>query len=251
MIHKVLIIDDEELARQRLEYLLGAYPWIQIIGQCSDGIQAIEQINELKPDLIFLDIQMPGKTGFEVLSEITHSPKIIFTTAYNQYAIEAFEFNSIAYLLKPIEPEKLNKSLEKFKEQTHQEIGADRFELMQRMSQFLDKQEDKFLKRIQIKIGDRVLLLSLDEVLYFESEDKYTAVITEHKRHIVDTPLIELEQKLKPEKFIRIHRACLVHVDWIAEIQRSTGGKMQIQLKDPSRTILTVSRSFVDRVRSL
>lgn len=248
---RAILIEDEELARQRLRLLLADYPWIEIIGECSDGISGVECIEREKPDLVFLDIQMPGLTGFDVLGKIKHEPKIIFTTAYDQYALQAFEFNSIAYLLKPIEREKLEKALAKVKDESVEDSSNSRTALLDKLSAFLTKHEDKYLRRLQVKIGDRILLLGLDEILYFESEDKYTTVVTESRKHIIDTPLVELEAQLDPEKFIRIHRSCLVNVNWVAEIQRNMGGKLQLLLRDPSKTLLTVSRSYVDRVRSL
>lgn len=248
---KALIVEDEELARQRLKMLLTEYPWIELIAECADGLSGLKAIEKHKPDLVFLDIQMPGLTGFDVLAQIKHNPKIIFTTAYDQYALKAFEFNSIAYLLKPIEREKLDKALQKIKTDDVDSSSMARTALLDQLSAFLGKQDKQYLKRLQVKIGDRILLLSLDEILYFESEDKYTTVVTEGKKHIIDTPLVELEAELDPEKFIRIHRSCLVNVNWVAEIQRHMAGKLNLLLRDKDKTSLAVSRSYVDRVRAL
>lgn len=248
---RAMIVEDEELARQRLKVLLQDYPWIQLVAECADGLSGLETIEREKPDLVFLDIQMPGLTGFDVLARLKHDPKIIFTTAYDQYALQAFEYNSIAYLLKPIEKDKLDKAVQKVRLEDHADSALARSALLDQLSDFLNKQEPKYIKRLQVKIGDRILLLGLDEILYFESEDKYTTVVTEGKKHIIDTPLVELEAQLDPEKFIRIHRSCLVNVNWVAEIQRQMAGKLHLQLRDKDKTQLSVSRSYVDRVRSL
>lgn len=248
---RAIIVEDEELARQRLKVLLQDYPWIQLVAECADGISGLECIERENPDLVFLDIQMPGLTGLDVLARLQKNPKIIFTTAYDQYALQAFEYNSIAYLLKPIEKDKLDKALQKVRTESTDNTGSDRVALLDQLSAYLNKQEPKYIKRLQVKIGDRILLLSLDEILYFESEDKYTTVVTEGKKHIIDTTLVELEAQLDPEKFIRIHRSCLVNVNWVAEIQRQMAGKLHLLLRDKDKTQLSVSRSYVDRVRSL
>jgi two-component system LytT family response regulator len=248
MSYRALIVDDEELARQRLAKMLGDFSeQVEIIGEASDGLSAVDKIDDLKPDLVFLDIQMPGLTGFEVLSRLQHNPQIIFTTAYDQYALQAFDTNAVGYLLKPIEKEKLSRALSKLNEA---EIPDRPQELLQKLASLLNPNDGKYLKRIQVRVGDRILLLGLEEVLYFESEDKYTSVVTEKKKHIIDTPLVELEERLDPERFTRIHRSCLVNIDWVTEIHRHVGGKLQLQLRDPAKTLLTVSRSFVDRVRN-
>ncbi len=245
---KALIIDDEELARKRLAKLLEEQKhYVSVIGEASDGNQAVGLIDQLKPDLIFLDIQMPGKTGFEVLAEITHEPLVIFTTAYDQYALKAFEENAVGYLLKPIEREQLTAIMQKLNHPAFKPIQIS--ELLARLQP--DKKNDSYLKRIQVKLGDRILLIGVNEVLYFESQDKYTNMHTLDHMYIIDNTLIELEGKLNPEMFMRIHRSTLVNTSWIGEIQRYIGGKLQVQLKDEKKTLLVVSRSYTDQVRSL
>ena len=253
---KALIIEDEELARKRLAKQLEIHrDKIEIMALAKDGIEAVKMIDELKADLIFLDIQMPGLTGFEVLANIKENPLVIFTTAYDEYALKAFENNAIGYLLKPIESEPLEKVINKL---SHPSLSSN--QMAKDLSGLLEKlgltngnptTKETYLKRIQVKLGDRILLIDLNDIMYFESQDKYTNVHTLDHLYIIDNSLIELESKLNPEQFMRIHRSTLVNVSWIGEIQRYIGGKLQVQLKDAKKTLLVVSRSYTDQVRSL
>jgi len=244
---KTLIIDDEELARVRFSKLLEPYSdKIEIIGECSAGISAVESINELKPDLIFLDIQMPGQTGFEVLEKITHQPLVIFVTAYDQYAIKAFERNSIDYLLKPVEEDRLKEAIDKLPETGTEEKEE---ELFSKIRKLLESQSQD--RRLHVKVGDRTILLEGSEIYYFESEDKYTNVYSTEGKHIIDTPLVDLERMFSHEHMVRIHRGILVNARWIRELIRLSGGKMQVRLKNEEKSILNVSRNYTDRVKGL
>ncbi|MDC3250207.1 LytTR family transcriptional regulator DNA-binding domain-containing protein [bacterium] len=245
---RAIVVDDEKLAQDRIISVIGKLSTpIDIIAVCSNGIEAVEKVNELKPDLIFLDIQMPGKTGFEVIQELEHSPSIIFTTAYDQYALRAFEENSIAYLLKPIEQESLQKAMDKFSKQSLT-LSPN---VLDQVRDLLKPKALEHLRRLQVKVGDRILLLDMDEIFYFESEDKYTSVYTQTQKFVIDTPLVDLEKKVNPEQFMRIHRSCLVNISSIGEIHKHLGGKLKIILKNQSKTTLVVSRSFTDKVRAL
>ena len=248
---KALVIDDEELARQRLAKMLEIHnDDIEVIGFAKDGVDAVKQINSLKPDLVFLDIQMPGLTGFEVLESLEVKPKIIFTTAYDEYALKAFENNAIGYLLKPIDKEKLKKNIENLKDLKSGIDHDDIYDVIKNISSTAAKKQEP-LKRIQVKLGDRVLLVDVNDILYFESQDKYTNVHTKDHMYIIDNTLLTLEEKLDSNTFMRIHRSTIVNVDWIAEIQKYIGGKLQVKLKDEKNTLLVVSRSYTDQVRSL
>lgn len=243
---KTLIIDDEELARARFKKLIEPYAdKIEIIGEFSDGVSAAQGIDELKPDLIFLDIQMPGQTGFEVLESITHKPHVIFVTAYDQYAIQAFEKNSVDYLLKPVEDERLQEAISKLPENA----GESQEDIFSKIEALLDSQKTD--RRLHVKVGDRTILLEGSEIFYFESEDKYTNVYSTEGKHIIDTPLVELEKLFSHEHFIRIHRGILVNARWIRELIRLSGGKMQVRLKNEEKSLLNVSRNYTDRVKGL
>lgn len=247
----VLIVDDEPLARMRMHKLLEPYAdRFQIIGEAGDGPQAVEKIRSLHPDVLFLDIQMPGMNGFDVLAELSEeeTPLVLFATAFDEYAVKAFEENAIDYLLKPIEPERLQQALAKV-EKLAQSPSNNIYDSLRKLME--KAQGGAFMQRLQVKIGDRTLLVHVRDIIRFESDEKYTAVYTQESKYIIDTPLVELEQRLDPEQFIRIHRAHLVAISHIVELQRQFGGKMRVVLDDKAHTAIAVSRNYTDRVKKL
>ncbi len=254
---RTLIIDDEPLARMRLRSLLEKYSEdLEIVDEAASGNQAISKINELAPDVVFLDIQMPDMDAFEVLKNIDEDvmPLIIFTTAHENFALRAFEENTVDYLLKPVDPERLESAMEKLRkrlpavaesQQMPEDFSWDKFRsLMAAMG-------DQYLQRIQVKIGDRILLVNVDEIIRFHSEEKYTTVYTPTNQYIIDTPLVDLEKKLDPRQFVRVHRAHLVAIDYIAEIRKSDMSRLNVILRDKEHTQILVSRNFVKSVRNL
>lgn len=252
---KTIIIDDEPLARHRMRKLLEIYPEdIVIVGEAGSGGEAIEKIQTLDPDLIFLDIQMPDMDGFGVLSALGEDniPMVVFTTAYDDYALRAYEEYTLDYLLKPIEDERLKTTIEKLRKfalnKAPQKILPE--EELKSLQNIIDSQE-VYLQRVQVKIGDRTLLVPVKEIIRFQSEDKYTTIYTENAKYIIDLSLVDLETKLDPKRFVRVHRAHLVAINMIAEYQRTMGGRICLVLKDKAKTVISVSRNFVTRVRSL
>lgn len=253
---KALVVDDEPLARVRMKSLLEAYASeIAVIGEAGSGAQCIDKVQELDPDVIFLDIQMPDMDAFEVLKNIGEDdmPLIIFTTAYENFALRAYEENTVDYLLKPVDPERLEVAIEKLRKRIpdvaeQQQMPAD-FS-WEKFREMFNAREN-YLQRIQVKIGDRILLVNVDEVIRFHSEEKYTTVYTLTNQYIIDTPLVDLEKMLDPRQFVRIHRAHLVAIDYIAEIRKSDMSRLSVVLRDKSHTQLVVSRNFVKKVRSL
>lgn len=254
---KVLIVDDEPLARVRMKSLLEQYAKeLEIVGEATSGTTAIAQIQDLVPDVVFLDIQMPDMDAFEVLRHLNMDddmPLIVFTTAYENFALRAFEENTIDYLLKPIDPERLEATMVKLRKRfdsmmTEQQIpddfSWDKFRAMMNT-------DNQYLQRIQVKIGDRILLVNVDEIIRFQSEEKYTTVHTITNRYIIDTPLVELEKRLDPRVFVRIHRAHLVAIDYISEIRKSDSSRLNVLLRDKECTQLMVSRNFVKKVKNL
>lgn len=252
---RTLIVDDEPLARVRMNSMLAEYADdFDIVGEAGSASQAVEQIKALHPDLVFLDIQMPDKDAFEMLPEVADEDfAIVFTTAYDEYALKSFEFDVIDYLLKPIAEERLEKTVEKirnyFPSESESSLPAD-FSL-EKLASLMAKNSKQYMQRVQVKLGNRTLLLSLDEVIRFKSEDKYTIVYTTNSQYVIDTPLVELEENLDPQQFVRVHRAHLVAIDYIAEIQKVDAGRISVVLRDKARTSITVSRNFVKSVRSL
>ena len=254
---RTLIIDDEPLARMRLRSLLEKYSDdLDVVDEAASGNQAISKINELAPDVVFLDIQMPDMDAFEVLKNVDEDmmPLIVFTTAHENFALRAFEENTVDYLLKPVDPERLESTMEKLRKRLpamveSQEMPAD-FS-WDKFRSLMASMNDQYLQRIQVKIGDRILLVNVDEIIRFHSEEKYTTVYTPTNQYIIDTPLVDLEKKLDPRQFVRVHRAHLVAIDYIAEIRKTDMSRLNVVLRDKERTQILVSRNFVKCVRNL
>ena len=252
----VLIVDDEPLARMRMRSLLEGYSdQIEILGEASSGASAIQKIQELLPDVVFLDIQMPDMDGFDVLHGLKKNevPLVVFTTAYDNFAVKAFDEDTVDYLLKPVEPERLAASIEKINRrlpgpETEPAIPGD-FN-WDKLRELVNR-NDMYLQRMQIKIGDRLIFVNLDEVIRFQSEEKYTTVYTIDNRYVIDTPIIELEKKLDPKNFVKVHRSHIVAIDYIAECRKNELGKVIMILKDKAATQLQVSRSVIKKFRNL
>ncbi|HTR34531.1 MAG TPA: LytTR family transcriptional regulator DNA-binding domain-containing protein [Bryobacteraceae bacterium] len=240
---RAFLVDDEALALKRLQRLLAATKRVDIVGTSSDPVEAVPAILAAKPDVLFLDIQMPAMTGFEVLSHLDPQPWVVFTTAYDKYALEAFGVNSVDYLLKPIEAAQLDRALDKIERLS----GGGRPEIQSLLEKLTARSAD-YPDRIASRVGERVELVDLSHVTHFFAADKLTYAATASKNHVVDHTIQELEQKLDPRRFIRIHRAILLNVDYVQELHAGFAGRMIVRLKDAKRTDLTVSR---DRVRAL
>jgi two-component system LytT family response regulator len=237
-IWKTLIIDDEQLARQRLARLLKPYDEIDIIGEGINGQDGLEKTEQLKPDLLFLDIEMPVFNGFEMLAKLKHQPKVVFTTAYDQYAIKAFEEGSIDYLLKPVETDRLEKTLKRLNQTQHQPWPQLPLEALIKLLQV-----KKEIKTLTVKIGDKILLIKLDNIIYIEAEEKYVFLhTTDSKKHLTDFTIGSLEEKL-PEVFVRIHRSYIINTDHIKEIRKSFNGAFVFVMNNAENTRLTSSRS--------
>jgi two-component system LytT family response regulator len=257
MLCRVLIVDDEPLARMRMRSLLEPYSQeFEIVGEASSGATAIVQIRDLVPDVVFLDIQMVDMNAFEVLHALDMDddmPLIVFTTAFEDFALRAYEENTVDYLLKPIEPERFDATVAKLRkrfssmvseQQMPGDFSWDKFRAMV-------NNDDQYMQRIQVKIGDRILLVNVDEIVRFQSEEKYTTVYTMSNRYIIDTPLVDLEKRLDPRVFVRIHRAHLVAIDYIAEMRKTDASRLNVVLRDKDHTQLMVSRNFVKKVKNL
>lgn len=244
-----LIIDDEPLAIKRLQRLLKPYSAeIEIIAEALNGEQGLQMVEQHKPDLIFLDIEMPVLNGFEMLKRVKHIPKVIFTTAFEEYSIKAFEENSIDYLLKPIEPERLEKAVQKLQRlsKTDASVSA---EQIQTMINTLNQK--KQFKSIPVKIGDKILLIKPEQISFFEAKDKYVNIVTdENIEYLIDFTLSSLEEKL-PTTFMRVHRAFIINCDKIKEIHKSDSSSFIILLKDKMNTKIYSGRSYNENIRSL
>jgi two-component system LytT family response regulator len=252
---RAYLVDDEPLALERLDRLLARFPQIQITGSATDPAAAVTALNDSAAaiDVLFLDIQMPGINGFELLSRLTAQPFVIFTTAYDQHALRAFETNAIDYLLKPIEPDQLERALKKLgrlrpivKPDWQQNPALP--QLLKELTASLREPQAAYPTRIASRVGERISFLALDDVTHFLAQDKLTFAVTSGKKHCIDQTISDLEHRLDPARFLRIHRSALVNVDWIHEVNSWFAGKVVLTLKDAQHTQLTVAR---DRVRTL
>jgi len=245
---KAIVIDDEPAARSLMRRLLQEHSDIvEVISEASNGKEAIEKIESLNPDLIFLDIQMPDLTGFEVIGQLSKKPNIIFTTAYEQYAIKAFETFSIDYLLKPIKEERLLQSIEKLKEfgRLNQSINING--LQEIIRQF---QAPKKAAALPIRTGDRINLIRYENIAYLEAQDKYVCVFTiDGQKYLTDQSLTILAEKLPPA-FCRIHRSYIINKDKIREMHRHFSGRYLFIMDDKPGTRLTSGRTYQDVFRS-
>ena len=250
-----LVIDDEPLARKRMISLLEPYASeIEILGEAGSGAQAVKMIHEMIPDVVFLDIQMPDMDAFEVLHSLQGDdvPLVIFTTAFDNFALKAFEENTVDYLLKPVAPERLAAAIEKLRKAIPQvDDTAIPVDLNWEKLRNLVDMSGLYLQRLQVKVGDRIVFVNIDEVIRFHSEEKYTTVYTVNGQYVIDTPLVELEKKLDPKHFTRVHRSHIVAIDYIAECRKGDAGRMVMVLRDKAATQLVVSRSLVKKIRNL
>jgi two-component system LytT family response regulator len=221
---------------------------VEVTGSTTEPEQAVAALTSDPPDVCFLDIQMPRLTGFDVLARLASQPFIIFTTAYDQYALQAFGVNSVDYLLKPVDPESLDRALQKVERMRGVGSSAqpNLQALLKNLTDLLHASKTEYLERIASRLGDRLWFLDLPRVTHFYAEDKLTYAVSEGKAYSVDYAIAELEKKLDPKKFVRIHRSTLVNVDWIKEVAPLPGGGLNVRLKDGKDTDLTVAR---DRAR--
>ncbi len=245
---RAYLVDDEPLALARLRRLLERTGRVEVTGSTTEPEKAIAALTEDPPDVCFLDIQMPRLNGFEVLARLPSQPLIVFTTAYDQYALEAFGVNSVDYLLKPIEPESLDRALKKVERLrgSGQFAQPDVQALIKKLTDSLHATKPEYLERIASRLGDRLWFLDLAQVTHFYAEDKLTYAVFQGKAYCVDYAITELERKLDSKKFLRIHRSTVVNVDWIKEVTSLPGGSLNIRLKDGKGADLTVAR---DRAR--
>ncbi len=247
---KVFLVDDEPLALKRLARLLQATGRAEIAGTESDPVQALARLRASRPDVLFLDIEMPVLSGFELLTQLEPQPLVVFTTAYDQYALRAFDVNSVDYLLKPVEPEKLDRALGKLERVLGgAEPRVDLRILAAQLAQALDKREPEHLSRIACRLGDRVEFVEVGHVTHFFAKDKLTYAATAAKHHIIDQTITELEEKLDPRRFIRIHRATIVQIDCIRELYTWFGGRLMVRLRD-GKTELPVARDRVTQLKT-
>ena len=249
---RALIVDDEELAREGIRMMLARQPDVEVVGEASDGLTATEAISRLSPDVIFLDVRMPGFDGFELLERLgaANQPHVIFITAYDQYAVRAFEAGAVDYLLKPIRRERLEQSLapaESRRGAPQAQLASLLEDLRQRMG---ERQRARALRWITASVGDSVRLFPIEEVLYFQAQDKYTRVVTASDEAIIRTPLKELLEGLDPEQFWQVHRSVIVRASAVERLRKDELGRLALTLRG-RRERLPVSQAFQQRFRGM
>ena len=228
---KALIVDDEPLARRELRRLLGAFPSVEIAGEAGNIDEARERIETLAPDVVFLDIQMPGGTGFDLLAQLDRVPRIVFTTAYDQYAVKAFEVSALDYLLKPIEPERLANALRKIQAAPH-------------------VPHDAPLDQLFVRDGPRCWFVPLREVSLFSAEGNYVRMLWGQERPLLGRSLAALELKLDPQRFFRANRGQILNLDFIRQVDLGEGGRLHVQLRDGPEVEVSRRQARLFRARS-
>jgi len=240
-----LVVDDEALARQALKDTLSQFEDIEIVGECSNGFEVVKEVEEKKPDLIFLDIQMPKLDGFDVVELLgEESPFIIFVTAYDEYAIRAFETHALDYLLKPVRVERLQQALDRVREQM-------KLRIPQTTDHFIQAHKHQFIpiSRILVRYGLEVFIIPVDEITYIQAEDDYVRIFTPGKSYLKQERMNRLEQTLDPRTFCRIHRSYILNINYLTKIEPHSKDSKVAILKN--KTSLPISRSGYDQLMKL
>jgi two-component system LytT family response regulator len=238
-----VIVDDEKLARDLLKEYLENYPDIEVLDEADQGTDAVEKIDKLKPDIVFLDVQMPGMTGFDVLEDVEHEPYVIFVTAYDQYAIKAFEKNAVDYLLKPLDEERFRNAVNRaLKRKTLEHSSIEDL-----LSSMKSERKGTYDTHIFVQKSEKLFNLPVDEIVYLEASGDYTIITTKADQFVSSSGIGKLEEILNPEVFIRVHRSTIVNVNYLKEIERHFNGGMVVKMQ--SGKSFPVSRTYAKLIR--
>lgn len=244
---RAIVVEDEPIARRQLRDLLAEVDWIECVGEAADGQSAVATIDELKPDLVFLDIEMPEMSGLDVLGAIHHEPAVVFTTAYDRFAVAAFELEAIDYLLKPFGRDRLRAALERVRRGVSDDAEVP---VARRAHEALDQLSgDGLLTRLFVRDRGRILPIAVNEIERLEADDDYVAVYVHGRRFLVYLNMNEFEARLDPRRFLRIHRSHIVNLDHVAALVPFDATRLQIEMKD--KTKLIASRTKSRELRSL
>jgi two-component system, LytTR family, response regulator len=244
---KAILIDDEPLARDLVRNFLKDYPEIEILAECGDGFEALKSIQQLNPDLLFLDIQMPKLDGFELLEVLQQKPEIIFTTAYDQFAIRAFEMNAVDYLLKPFSRERFDSAVKKAVQRCMQEkTGVT--EPLSRLKEHLDTSPG-IIERVVTRLGSKVTVIPVDRIWYIEAQDDYVMIYSELGNHLKEKTMKYFEEHLPSNTFIRIHRSSIINLTQIAAVDQYTKDTHLVTLKCGAK--LRASEEGYKRLRTV
>jgi len=241
---RALIVEDEPLARRTLREILADVPWLECVGEAETGTRAVQMIDALTPDLVFLDIEMPELNGLQVLDRISHEPAVIFTTAYDRYAVSAFELEALDYLLKPFGRERCLAALERARRVLPSHGGnADSavMPLVERARSVMS--ESGPLTRLFVRDRDRIVLVASADIERLEAADDYVEVHTKARSYLVYLTLNDFERRLDPERFIRVHRAHIVNLDFVKQLVPFDGSRMQVEMRDGTKILASRTRS--------
>jgi len=251
---KVIIIDDEAAGRMLIRQYLEHYPALIVVGEANNGVDAVRLINEFKPDLIFLDIQMPGLSGFEVLGHLDEIPQIIFSTAYDQYALQAFEVHAVDYLLKPYTRDRFAQAVARVTDprttnlQKIQPLAESLMTTATTTASADRASADRYPEKILVQTGNRLITVAVSEILRIEAEGDYATLVTAKTHHLSNYGISALEAKLDPRQFIRVHRSDIINLHYVREIQKYPSSYDVIL---HNGDIVRVSRSYMDKIREL
>ncbi|MET0399324.1 MAG: LytTR family DNA-binding domain-containing protein [Longimicrobiaceae bacterium] len=240
---RTLVVDDEPVARAGLRAMLAAFDWVEVVGEAADGLAAVEAIERLRPELVFLDVQMPGLLGTDVLRRTLRQPLVVFTTAYSQHAVGAFELGAVDYLLKPFGPTRLAAAMERIRSSIGEPAGVGAIE---RLTGALAGGP---ISRLFVRTGGSLVPLPVAEVWWFEADGDYLTAHTGRARHVLHLALSRLEARLDPQRFVRVHRAHIVNLDHVHAFRRDPRGNLEAELADGRR--VPVSRARAQELRSL
>ena len=238
---KVVIVDDESAGRKLIKEYLQDYPSLILVGEANNGVDAIKVINEFKPDLIFLDVQMPGMTGFEVLPHLEEIPRIIFSTAYDQYALEAFEVHAVDYLLKPYTKERFRKAIDRVQKESQSPMSNPLAE-----SLIMDK--PAFPERILVQRGNKMVTIAVKEIIRIEASGDYSKLITGEKAFLSNYGISKLESKLEPGTFIRVHRSSIINIHFVESVNKYVSS-YDVRMKNGD--VVRVSRGYAENIKNL
>lgn len=245
--YTVLIIDDERLARVRLKKLIAGFSGLfSIIGEAENGLEAEKLIIDLKPDIIFLDIEMPGLTGFELLKRLKVMPMVIFCTAYEDYSLKAFKTNSIDYLVKPVKEARLQQTILKI-EQLKSNFSKEN--VINAINTIDQTKAQKIITSVTVKKGGKITFVKLEDITHFEATERYVTIYTNSGSELIEQSLTQLEQKL-PNNFLRVHRSFLINIDYVKDFQKYFNNRYIINLLDVKKTVITSGRTFKDTIKT-
>lgn len=238
---KVIIIDDESSGRKLIKEYLSDFPNLILVGEANNGVDAIKVINKFKPDLIFLDIQMPGMTGFEVLPHLEEIPQIIFSTAYDQYALKAFEVHAVDYLLKPYTKERFSKAVQRVNENNNALTVTP-------LAENVIMEKQTYPERILIQAGKKLITIAVKNIIRIEADGDYSKLIVNDSTHLSNYGISKLEEKLDPKLFIRVHRSSIINLQFVESLDKYVSS---YDVKMKNGDVVRVSRGYMENIKNL